>query len=52
MEGRCKLIDLDPGCNTWNWTDFTCIKCSFRFYKEKDGVCTAVSDYCMGFDEI
>ena len=41
---------MDPGCNTFNWTDLTCLKCSFRFYFEGDR-CMAVDDLCNDFDE-
>ena len=53
QDGRCGSLtggDLDPGCNTFNWTALTCLKCSFRFYFEDDK-CMAVDDLCKGFDE-
>ena len=46
MEGRCLIIKLDAGCKDWNWTDLTCIACSYRYYKNNNNKCMAVSDYC------
>ena len=51
MEGRCLIIKLDAGCKDWNWTDLTCIACSYRYYKNNNNKCMAVSDYCQGYNE-
>jgi hypothetical protein len=56
--GRCvmsnlsKSLDssLDPGCARWDWPNRKCLKCSTRYYFNRQGVCTQVSDTCNTFN--
>lgn len=38
------------GCNTWNWANQTCSKCSVNWVFDSNGNCVAVSDQCRTFD--
>ena len=54
--GKCLISDLtlinppDKGCFDWNWDAQICLGCSKRWYFNKAGVCTPVSDLCKTSD--
>lgn len=41
---------FDLGCNTWDWKNQKCLKCSNRWVFNNNGVCVPVSDQCNTFD--
>ena len=51
--GDCSLAppsmrsgNIDPNCNTWDYSQNKCVKCSFRYFFGANGVCEKVSDNC------
>jgi hypothetical protein len=51
--GACVLSAVsgptDAGCASWDWDNQKCLKCSFRWTFNRDGVCTPVSDGCSSW---
>ncbi len=41
----------DPYCNTFSPDGSCCIKCSYHYYMNSNGKCTAVSDWCKTWDD-
>lgn len=41
----------DPYCNTFSPDGLCCIKCSYHYYMNSNGQCTAVSDWCKTWDD-
>lgn len=41
----------DPYCNTFNDDGSCCLKCSYHYYMNANGACTAISDWCKTWDD-
>lgn len=41
----------DPLCNTFSADGYSCLKCAFHAYKDENGACKNVSDWCKTWDE-
>jgi len=38
-------------CKTYSPDGYKCLECAFHAYKDKDGVCQNVSDFCKTWDD-
>lgn len=55
-DGNCLLstdltIAFDVGCGEWDWDNKRCLKCSYRYFLNREGKCEQVSDLCNTFDD-